>query len=171
MPVKKKNRKPTSAPGLVRQWLFRVPLLLHGVGIRGVERLIGIDWIVLTTTGRRSGRAHTVMLDVVGHDEARDVWYVQPAYGRTAAWVRNVEADPLAWAEFRGRRMRVHVTDVTGAEGAEVVLRFLRTHPWYGRVIVWFVGYVDRVDRSDEDLRARLTTTPVFAIHAQRESA
>jgi deazaflavin-dependent oxidoreductase (nitroreductase family) len=162
----KKNRKPTTAPGFVRRWLFRLPLVLHRVGIRGVERLMGIDWIVLTTTGRRTGRPHTVVLDVVGRDEARGVWYVQPAYGRSAAWVRNVTAEPSGSAEFRGRRVRVRVTDVTGREGAEVVLRFLRAHPWYGRIVVWFVGYVDRVDRSDEDLRTRLATTLVFAIHS-----
>ena len=49
-------------------------------------------------------------------------------------------------------------------QGAEVVLRFLRAHPWYGRVIVWFVGYVDRLDRSDDELRRALLATPVFAI-------
>lgn len=163
MPVKK-NRKPVTAPGLVRRWLFRLPLFLHRVGIRGIERLIGIEWIVLTTTGRRSGRAHTVVLDVVGRDATRDLWYVQPAYGRGAAWVQNVLARPEATAQIGARRLRVRVTDVTGPEGAEVVLRFLRTHPWYGRVIVWFVGYVDSVDRSDDDLRARLAATPVFGI-------
>lgn len=167
----KKNRKPHSSPGLVRRWLFRLPLLLHRVGIRGIERLIGIDWIVLTTTGRRSGRPHTVVLDVVGRDHARDVWYVQPAYGRDAAWVRNVEADPEARAEVDGRVLAVHVTDVTGPDGAEVVLRFLRRHPWYGRVIVWFVGYVDSVDRTDDDLRRRLAGTPVFAIAPSRKTA
>jgi deazaflavin-dependent oxidoreductase (nitroreductase family) len=165
----KKNRKPDTVPGLLRRWVFRVPLLLHRVGIRGLERAIGLDWIVLTTTGRRTGRPHTVMLDVVGEDPGRDVWYVQPADGRDAAWVRNVVATPLAEAEVRGRRLPVRVRDATGAEGAEVVLRFLRAHPWYGRVIVWFVGYVDRIDRSDDDLRARLATTPVFAIEARTD--
>jgi deazaflavin-dependent oxidoreductase (nitroreductase family) len=165
----KKNRKQITATGLVRRWLFRLPLVLHRVGIRGVERLIGIDWIVLTTTGRRTGMPHQVMLDVVGEDRARERWYVQPAAGRGAAWVRNVVAQPLAEAEVRGRHLHVRVRDATGPEGAEVVLRFLRAHPWYGRVIVWFVGYVDRIDRSDDDLRARLATTPVFAIEARED--
>jgi deazaflavin-dependent oxidoreductase (nitroreductase family) len=165
----KKNRNPDTVPGLVRRWMFRLPLLLHRVGIRGLERAIGIDWIVLTTTGRRTGRPHAVMLDVVGEDPGRGVWYVQPAYGRGAAWVRNAVAQPLAEAEVRGRRLRVRVRDATGAEGAEVVLRFLRAHPWYGRIIVWFVGYLDRIDRSDDDLRARLATTPVFAIEARED--
>jgi len=148
----------------LRRWLFRIPLLLHRAGIRGLERVLGIDWIVLTTTGRRSGRAHVVMLDVVGHHAAGDVYYVQPAEGRRTDWVRNVAANPVVTAEVGGRRFQARVDDVMGAEGAEVVLHFIRTHPLYARVIVWFVRYVQRVDVPDDELRRALATTPVFAI-------
>jgi deazaflavin-dependent oxidoreductase (nitroreductase family) len=155
----------------LRRWLFRIPLLLHRAGIRGVERVLGIDWIVLTTTGRRSARPHVVMLDVVGHHAPGDVYYVQPADGRRADWVRNVAADPTVTAEVGGRTFRARVDDVTGAEGAEVVLHFIRTHPLYARVIVWFVRYVDRVDVPDDELRGALATTPVFAIRGVASGA
>jgi deazaflavin-dependent oxidoreductase (nitroreductase family) len=150
--------------GRLRRWLFRIPLLLHRGGIRGFERLLGVDWIILTTRGRRSGKPHTVMLDVVGHDVATDTYYVQPADGRRADWVRNVEAHALATVEIGARRHPARVEDVTGPEGAEVVLRFIRTHPLYARMIVWFVRYVERVDVPDDDLRRALATTPVYAI-------
>jgi deazaflavin-dependent oxidoreductase (nitroreductase family) len=152
----------------LRRLLFRLPLHLHRLGIRGIERLIGIDWIVVTTSGRRSGRPHQVMLDVVGHDPARDTFYVQPADGRRADWVRNATADPRVTVEARGGRFEARVDDVTGAEGADVVLRFIRAHPWYARLIVWFVGYLDRVDQPDAELRAQLMDTPVFAIRVRR---
>jgi deazaflavin-dependent oxidoreductase (nitroreductase family) len=150
----------------LRRWLFRIPLLLHRAGVRGLERVLGIDWMVLTTTGRRSGRPHVVMLDVVGHHAAGDVYYVQPADGRRADWVRNVAASPLVTAEVGGRRFQARVDDVTGSEGAEVVLHFIRSHPLYARVIVRFVRYVERVDVPDDELRRALATTPVFAIRA-----
>jgi deazaflavin-dependent oxidoreductase (nitroreductase family) len=148
----------------LRRWLFRTPLLLRRVGIRGFERLLGIEWIVLTTVGRKSGRPHVVMLDVVGYHPASQAYYVQPADGRRADWVRNVAANPLVAAEVGGRHFSARVADVTGPEGAEVVLHFIRTHPLYARVIVWFVRYVERVDVPDDRLRRALTTTPVFAV-------
>ena len=152
----------------LRRLLFRLPLLLDRRGGRAVERAItraiGIDWITLETTGRRSGRTHIVVLDVVGHDPGRDVYYVQPASGRRADWMRNVVAHRDVTARVSDRRFRARVRDATGREGAEVVLRFLRAHPWYGRVVVWFVGYVDRIDRSDDELRRDLATTLVFAV-------
>ena len=144
--------------------LHRAPLWLHRLGIRGLERIVGIDWIVITTRGRRSGVPREVMLDVIGHDEATDTWYVQPADGRRANWFQNLLAHPTATVEVRGRHFEAHAHDVTGPEGAEVVLRFIRTHPLYARLIVWFVRYVDSIDHPDATLRAKLTTVPVMAL-------
>lgn len=155
-------------PGVLRRALFRLPLWLERVAgggpARAVTRLIGVDWIVLETTGRRSGRPHTVVLDVVGRDTARDIYYVQPAYGRTADWVRNALAQPRVQVRVGTRRCAARVRDATGTEGADVVLRFIRAHPWYARVIVWFVGYTSRLDRPDAELRRDLATTPVYAV-------
>ncbi len=154
--------------------MFRLPLLFERVGLGGVERVatrvIGVPWIVLDTVGRRTGRIHRVVLDVVGRDAASDVYYVQPAYGRAAHWVRNVIAHPELAARTGSRVFRARVRDATGDEGAAVVLRFIRAHPWYARMIVWFVGYVDRIDRPDEELRAALVATPVFAIEVRDDS-
>lgn len=164
----------TSGPGRVRRLLFRLPLLLDRIGARAVERIVtrivGVEWIVLETVGRRSGRPHTVVLDVVGHDPARDVYYVQPAYGRRSDWVRNAIAQPDVAARVGERRVRARVREATGGEGADVVLRFLRAHPWYARVVVWFVGYVERIDRPDDELRRELETTPVFAVELLDEA-
>src|SRR5262249_23230184 len=74
--------------GLLRRLLFRAPLLLYRLGLGGLERLIGIEWIVLTTRGRRTGNSHSVMLDVIAHDAVSGTYYVQPADERRTHWVR-----------------------------------------------------------------------------------
>ena len=94
-------------PGSLPRLLFRLPLLLERAGIRWTERLfarlMGVQWIVLETIGRRSGRPHEVMLDVVGYDRARNTYYVQPAYGDRSDWVRNVRAQPTVSVRIGGR--------------------------------------------------------------------
>jgi deazaflavin-dependent oxidoreductase (nitroreductase family) len=144
--------------------IYRAPLWLHRLGIRGYERMLGIDWIVLTTRGRRSAAPREVMLDVVGHDDATDTWYVQPADGRRANWFQNLLVNPTATVEVRGRHFEAHARDATGREGADVILRFIRTHPLYARLIVWMLRYVDSVDHPDATLRAKLTDVPVMAL-------
>ena len=151
--------------------LHRAPLWLHRRGIRGWERVLGIDWIVLTTRGRRSGEPRAVMLDAIGHDVATDTWYVQPADGRRAHWLQNVLAHPIATVEVRGRRFEATARDATGPEGADVVLRFIRTHPRYARVVVWLVGYVDSTDHPDPVLRAKLEDVPVIALRPTASEA
>jgi deazaflavin-dependent oxidoreductase (nitroreductase family) len=144
--------------------LYGLPLWLHGLGVRGYERLLGIDWVVLTTRGRRSGEPRRVMLDAIGHDPETGTWYVQPADEARAQWLRNLRAHPIATVEVRGRSFEARASEITGPAGAEVVLRFIRTHPWYARLIVWLVGYVDRVDLPDDELRAKLRHVVVVAL-------
>ena len=150
--------------------MYRLPLWFHRRGIRGYERILGIDWLVLTTRGRRTGKPRTVMLDVIGHDQARDVWYVQPADGRRSNWVQNLLANPEATVEVRNREFLARATEVTGAEGADVVLRFIREHPRYARLVIWFVRYVDRVDIPDDELRAKLMNVPVVALRPLQDA-
>ena len=142
--------------------LYRLPLLLRRYGIRGYERLLGVQWLALTTTGRRSGRPHTVMLDVVGRDVAGG-WYVQPSKPR-AHWVLNARANPDIRVEVDGSACAANAIEVTGDEGADVVLRFIRAHPLYARLVVWLVGYTPTVDVPDEVLRERLREVVVFAL-------
>ena len=149
---------------LVATAMYRLPLWFHRRGIRGYERILGIDWLVLTTRGRRTGKPRTVMLDVIGRDEARDVWYVQPADGRRANWVQNALANPTVSVEVRHRQFQARATDITGSEGADVVLRFIREHPLYARVIVWFIRYVDSINVADDELRQKLLNVPVIRL-------
>jgi deazaflavin-dependent oxidoreductase (nitroreductase family) len=150
-------------PGPLHRLLFRIPLWLHRLGVHGLERqLAGVDWIVVTTRGRRSGRPHTVVLDVQAHDPDTGTWYVQPAYHPAADWVRNVAADPRVTIEVRGRRLAARAVDVTGPVGATALLRFVQAHPRYARAVVRLRG-VPRLDLPEAELRPLLARVPVLA--------
>ena len=151
-------------PNRILRSLYRLPLLLRLIGVRRIDLLSPVEWIIVTTRGRRTGKPYSVVLDVVGRDAPGRRWYVQPANGRSSDWARNVAVNPLVEAELGSRRFSARVEDVSGREGAEIVLRFIRTHPWYARLVVWLGGYTDRMDRPDDELRASLLATPVFSI-------
>lgn len=152
----------------LRRWLYRLPLLLRRAGIRGYERILGIDWIAVTTRGRRSGRPHTVVLDVIGRDEGADTWYVSPANGRRSEWVRNALADPDVTVEVGRRRAAARARDATGAEGAEVFLRFLRDHPRYARLVARLVDFADMTRAADDEVRTYGREVVVIALTATR---
>ena len=56
-------------------------------------------WALLETTGRRSGRPHRVP---VGDGLRDDTFWIVAEHGRSADWVRNIEADPRVRIRVRG---------------------------------------------------------------------
>jgi deazaflavin-dependent oxidoreductase (nitroreductase family) len=154
-----------AGPDPFRRFLYRLPLRLAPLGIdRLAARLTGVDWIILDTVGRRTGRPHRVVLDVLHHDAAPDVYYVQPAYGAGADWVRNALAAPVVTARVGARRFRARARDATGPEGAQATLRLIRAHPWYAQIVAWFVGHVKDLQRADDELLRDLAALPTLAL-------
>ena len=93
--------------------------LYRRTGGRGVVgHALGVDMLLLRTTGRRSGRSRTVPLGAIRDGEA---WVVVGSYGGRdvdPAWVLNLRAEPRALVRFRGVRVAVlaHEADPTEAE-------------------------------------------------------
>ncbi len=156
-----------TGPDTLRRFLYRLPLVLEGSGLPALaQRVLGVDWIVLETVGRRTGRPHAVALDILHHDAEADRYYVQPAYGDAADWVRNVRRDARARARVGARRFEAGVRDVTGPEGAEAMLRFVAAHPWYARLIALFVGHVHGLGRPEPALRRDFERLTTFSVDA-----
>ena len=44
------------------------------------------------------------------------------------------------------------------------MLRFVRTHPWYARIVAWFVGHVHGLDRPDAVLRPELEALTTLSV-------
>ena len=75
-------------------WRVVNPLVVHAAGFVPW-------WIVLETTGRKTGRARRLPL-ARGPIEGDSMWLIA-VHGRRAQWVRNLEATPHARIKHRGR--------------------------------------------------------------------
>jgi deazaflavin-dependent oxidoreductase (nitroreductase family) len=87
--------------------LMRAPLVLYRLGLGG---LIGKSTLVLTTTGRRSGRQRATP---VNYWEAAGVFYVIAGSGTHADWYRNVVARPEVEVQIGHRRLRAIASPLT----------------------------------------------------------
>lgn len=75
--------------GTVRRLLHRSPIHLWRVGL---SRVVAGTFLILTSTGRRSG--HPLHTPLVPHPLGGTV-YVWCPYGKRGQWCRNVIADPV----------------------------------------------------------------------------
>lgn len=82
----------TTAPRWLRP-VLRAPDLLYRLG---AGRLLGRRFLRLVHVGRRTGRRHATVLEVVHHDPDRDEFVVVSGFGERADWLRNVEAGGAA---------------------------------------------------------------------------
>lgn len=95
------SRPATPRPGPFLRWFLRVPPFLYRLGLAGP---LGPRLLLLTTTGRRTGRRRTC-----GLNYARDgsTVYVVSGFGMTG-WYRNLLADPRVEVRI-GRECRTGI--------------------------------------------------------------
>ena len=98
-------------------------------------------FLVLHTTGRRSGQPRRTPLSYTKDGDSYVVIASDGGAPRDPDWYLNLQADPDAEIDVRGRRTRVHAETVTGDE---------RERLW--RQAVWsyggYAGYQARTSRQ-----------------------
>lgn len=93
----------------------------------------GIPVLTVTTTGRRSGLARTSPL--LGVPVGADLALLGTNFGQAAmpAWYLNLDADPHAVVEYRGRRIAVVARPATPEERVTVLRTAAGIYPGYDR--------------------------------------
>jgi len=111
-------------------------------GGRVMTRALSCPVVLVTTTGRRSGRAHTV--PVFGFPEGNAVVLVASNAGkdRHPAWFLNLEANPEAEVQVGRERRRVRARAATPAE---------RERLW-PRLVSYYRGYDVYRERTERPI-------------------
>jgi deazaflavin-dependent oxidoreductase (nitroreductase family) len=96
--------------------------------------------ILLTHTGRVSGRPRQVVVEVVARDAANGSWTIASGFGSTAQWYRNLRHTPVAAIRAGRRRHRVSASFLAPEEGAEVMAEYAPRNPRAARLLCRYLG-------------------------------
>ena len=156
---------PTPSKDLPR-WLklaFRVPNSLYA---NGLGRLLGHRFLQLTHTGRRTGRRHHVVLEVVRYDRRSGEATVICGFGHHADWLRNVRSGGPAWVDFGRGPSPAAYREVSVEEAQEVYAAYERRNRLVAPGVRWtltaLLGW--RYDGSPAARRRMVEELPMLAL-------
>ncbi|HET7145532.1 MAG TPA: nitroreductase family deazaflavin-dependent oxidoreductase [Anaerolineales bacterium] len=118
------------------------------MGLGGWERWIGAQWMLITTTGRKTGQPRQVMVDVMDYDKDTDTYYIEAAYGARADWFKNMQINPIFEAQVRRRKFKARAEPLAHEGAAEMLVQFYRHKPAYTRSVMLMAGikFIDEAD-------------------------
>lgn len=124
--------------------LLKLPSrILYGLGL---GRFQGRFVLLLTTTGRKSGKPRVTPLQ---YDQLDDDFYVGAARGVNADWFRNIQADPEVQVQVKGRRFRGLAEPITDPlQIADFLELRLARHPRMVGAIMRSAGLPPRPSRA-----------------------
>jgi deazaflavin-dependent oxidoreductase (nitroreductase family) len=154
-------------PNALQKFFFKIPVWLHKMGFGGWEKLIGAQWMLITTRGRKSGKPRDTMVDVMDYDAATDTYYIEAAYGSRADWYRNIQASPLFEARVGKRKFRARAAALSNEGAGEMMVQFFRRKPAYTRTVMAMVGMKFE---SEEELRALGSKVTLLAVEPETSS-
>ena len=148
-------------PSWILKFFFKVPVWIHKLGFGGWERLIGAQWMLITTVGRKSGKPRDAMVDVMDYDTASDTYFIEAAYGSRADWYRNMQANPIFDARVGRRKFKARAAPLSNEGAGELMVQFYRKKPAYTRSVMAMVGMKFENEEQLRTLGSKLTLLAV----------
>jgi deazaflavin-dependent oxidoreductase (nitroreductase family) len=117
------------APGFARfhLWLYRVS------GGRVATRIPGRRFLMLTTTGRKTGARYAVALEY--HADGGIPYVIGSNYGKDypPAWYLNLLENPRVEVEREGQRQWATASLVAAEDRPRIWIELVRVSPYYAR--------------------------------------
>jgi deazaflavin-dependent oxidoreductase (nitroreductase family) len=111
--------------GLVRFGL-RLPIWLYRLHLGW---LLGTRFLLLTHTGRKSGRTHQTVIEVVKHENESDSFFVVSGWGNQSDWYRNIHGNPDVVINVGLRKIEVRAEDILLSEAIDILEEYTRRYP------------------------------------------
>jgi deazaflavin-dependent oxidoreductase (nitroreductase family) len=144
--------------GLARIF-YRFPILLYRVGLGW---LLGERALMMMHTGRISGLARRVVLEVMRHDRDTDTYIVASGWGEKSDWFQNISKTPQVEVTVGRRCFSALAQRLPLDEAYEEVQDYARRHPTAIRQLGRLIGY--QLEHTPEGYRALVGVMPIVAI-------
>jgi deazaflavin-dependent oxidoreductase (nitroreductase family) len=142
--------------------LWRLPIWLYRLGMGW---LLGGRFLLLTHTGRASGKARQAVIEVVAHNAQTKTYFAVSGFGEKAQWFQNITKTPQVRIQVASRKMAARAERLPVEEGESILQEYASRHPAALREISRLLKLP--YDGSPESISAIARVLPVVAFHVQ----
>lgn len=113
------------ARGVLR-FSLKFPLVLYRLHLGW---LLGQRFLRLTHVGRKSGKHHRTVVEVVDHDPVTDSYLVTSGWGEKSDWFQNIQKTPEVVINVGQRQLNMKAERLSTDEAERCLLKYARKHP------------------------------------------
>ena len=159
------NNKLLEPPKGWTKYFFKIPVYFARIGFFGWEKIFGLDWMLLITTGRKSGRKRYSMVDILLYERETDTYYIEVGFGKKSDWYQNIQTNPIFEAHVYRRKFTAKAEELSVENAADMMVNFVRRRPLYSKSVMKVVGITIN---SESELRGMVSHMILLAIHPQK---
>ena len=149
-----------SPRGLLRLFL-RLPVALYRLRLGW---MLGRRFLLLTHTGRQTGKPHDTVIEVMRRDADTGAVMVAAAWGDRADWFRNLQAHPAAKITMGPKTWAVRAEVLPVEDGAQELYVYATDHPAAFHEIIRLVTG-ERVEGTMPECRRLAERIPIVAFN------
>ncbi len=154
--------KELALPRGIERKLFRFPIALFHAHL---GFLFGYRFVLLTHTGRKSGKPRQTVLEIVRYEKSDGSCIVASGWGAKSDWFLNVSADPKIKFQIQNNEADGIAVRLAPNEAAAELVSYAQKHPGAWKELATFMGY--KLDGSEKDIEEMGKILPLFRF--QRE--
>jgi deazaflavin-dependent oxidoreductase (nitroreductase family) len=113
-------------PKGILRFLFRIPIWLYRARLGW---LLGNRFLMLTHTGRKSGKPRQVVLEVVHHDTETGAYFVAAGWRGKADWFKNIQTNPAIKVTVSTQTFAANAQIITPTVATNIYLDYARRYP------------------------------------------
>lgn len=139
---------PTKPRGIVKVF-FKLPIYLFRWQLGWI---FGHRFLMITHIGRKSGKRHQTVLEVIHYNPSAQEYFVVSGYGERSDWYQNIKKQSAVEVQVGNKHFIPKQRLLSSEETFQMVDEYRKENPLAFRKLVSFVGYP--YDGSVESLRA-----------------
>jgi len=152
---------PRDGPGPISRFFFRGPLLLYKLGL---GKLISKQVLLLSTTGRKSGKKRVTPLGY-NYDMTTRTYYVSAGWAGRSNWYRNALVQSKVCVKVGNYEFDAVAEPVDEGEAVHLFKAYVQRNPFAERLYSRIIGR--RYDSREESLREIVSYFPTMALRSQ----